>query len=114
MVSGVVDCHAHIFPPAAGASGFSDVESHRIHQQRAMHMHGNQPYRRHRDNAIVTDRMLWDAEDSSPAGAKDVSFSAGRFGFLGQTSDFRHPQSPSRRAARRRPAARDRQMATDS
>jgi predicted TIM-barrel fold metal-dependent hydrolase len=56
------------------------VESHRIHQQRAMHMHGNQPYRRLSDNAIVTERMLWDADDPSPAGAKDVSFSAGRFG----------------------------------
>lgn len=77
---GVVDCHAHIFPPAAGASGFPSVELHRIHQQRAMHMHGNQPYRRLRDNAIVTERMLWDANDPSPAGAKDVSFSAGRFG----------------------------------
>jgi predicted TIM-barrel fold metal-dependent hydrolase len=80
MVSGVIDCHAHIFPPAAGAAGFADIESHRIHQQRAMHMHGNQPYRRLSDNQIVTERMLWDADDPSPAGAKDVSFSAGRFG----------------------------------
>ena len=23
---GVVDCHAHIFPPAGGASGFASVE----------------------------------------------------------------------------------------
>ena len=76
----VIDCHAHFFPPAAGASGFPSVEAHRIHQQRAMHMHGNQPYRRLRDNAIVTERMLWDADDPSPAGAKDVSFSAGSFG----------------------------------
>jgi len=77
---GVVDCHAHIFPPAAGASGFPSVELHRLHQQRAMHMHGNQPYRRLRDNAIVTERVLWDADDSSPAGARNVSFSAGKFG----------------------------------
>jgi len=80
MVPGVIDCHAHIFPPAGGASGFADVASHRLHQQRAMHMHGNQPYRRLSDNAIVTERMLWDANDPSPAGAKDVSFSAGTFG----------------------------------
>jgi predicted TIM-barrel fold metal-dependent hydrolase len=80
MAFGVIDCHAHIFPPAAGASGFPDVESHRIHQQRAMHMHGNQPYRRLSDNAITTERMLWDANDPSPAGARDVSFSAGTFG----------------------------------
>jgi predicted TIM-barrel fold metal-dependent hydrolase len=76
----IVDCHAHIFPPAAGASGFSDVALHRLHQQRAMHMHGNQPYRRLRDNEIVMDRMLWDAVDPSPAGAKEASFSAGTFG----------------------------------
>ena len=80
MVPGVIDCHAHIFPPAAGASGFADVASHRIHQQRAMHMHGNQPYRRLSDNSITTERMLWDPDDPSPAGAKDVSFSAGAFG----------------------------------
>ena len=80
MVPGVIDCHAHIFPPARGASGFADIESHRIHQQRAMHMHGNQPYRRLSDNAIVAERMLWDADDPSPAGAREVSFSAGRFG----------------------------------
>jgi predicted TIM-barrel fold metal-dependent hydrolase len=77
---GVVDCHAHIFPPAGGASGFASVELHRLHQQRAMHMHGNQPYRRLRDNAVVTERVLWDANDPSPTGAKDVSFSAGKFG----------------------------------
>jgi predicted TIM-barrel fold metal-dependent hydrolase len=80
MIPGVIDCHAHIFPPAGGASGFATVDLHRLHQQRAMHMHGNQPYRRLSDNAIVTERMLWDANDPSPGGAKDVSFSAGRFG----------------------------------
>lgn len=77
---GVVDCHAHIFPPAGGASGFASVDLHRLHQQRAMHMHGNQPYRRLRDDAIITERMLWDADDPSPAGAKEASFAAGRFG----------------------------------
>jgi predicted TIM-barrel fold metal-dependent hydrolase len=77
---GIVDCHAHIFPPAGGASGFASVELHRLHQQRAMHMHGNQPYRRLRDNATITERALWDADDPSPAGAQDVSFSAGKFG----------------------------------
>jgi predicted TIM-barrel fold metal-dependent hydrolase len=77
---GVIDCHAHIFPPAAEASGFATPDLHRLHQQRAMHMHGNQPYRRLSDDAIIAERMLWDADDPSPAGAKDVSFSAGRFG----------------------------------
>lgn len=80
MLPGVIDCHAHFFPPCAGASGFADIALHRLHQQRAMHMHGNQPYRRLSDNAVVTERMLWDADDPSPAGIKNVAFSAGRFG----------------------------------
>lgn len=77
----IVDGHCHIFPPLAGACGFPDAETHRLHQQRAMHMHGNQPYRRLRDDAIVTERMLWSAEDPSEAGrATDVAFRAGRCG----------------------------------
>lgn len=81
MDFGIIDCHAHIFPPLAGACGFPDVATHRLHQQRAMHMHGNQPYRRRRDHAVVGTRMLWDADDPSEAGrARDVSFRAGRNG----------------------------------
>jgi predicted TIM-barrel fold metal-dependent hydrolase len=46
-----------------------------------MHVHGNQPYRRLRDHAIVTDRPLWKADDPSEAGrALDVGFRVGRFG----------------------------------
>jgi predicted TIM-barrel fold metal-dependent hydrolase len=77
----IVDGHCHIFPPLAEACGFPDVATHRLHQQRAMHMHGNQPYRRLRDHALVTDRMLWNASDPSEAGrAVDVAFSPGRNG----------------------------------
>lgn len=80
MDFGIVDCHAHIFPPAAGAAGFPDAATHLLHQQRAMHMHGNQPYRRQSDSSIMTDRPLWDAGDPSPAGRKNVDFRVGRFG----------------------------------
>jgi len=80
MDLGIIDCHAHIFPPAAGASGFADAASHLLHQQRAMHVHGNQPYRRLRDDAIVTERMLWDPNDPSPRGVRDVFFRVGRHG----------------------------------
>lgn len=76
----IIDCHAHIFPPAASAAGFSDVETHLLHQQRSMHMHGNQPYRRMRDSAIVTERGLWDADDPSPSGRRDVDFRVGSHG----------------------------------
>jgi len=76
----IIDCHAHIFPPAAGASGFPDVATHLLHQQRAMHMHGNQPYRRLRDDAIITEKMLWDANDPSPKGRANVNFRVGKFG----------------------------------
>lgn len=80
MDYGIIDCHAHIFPPAASAAGFPDVAAHLLHQQRAMHMHGNQPYRRRRDHSIVTERPLWDPNDPSPAGRRDVDFRVGSHG----------------------------------
>lgn len=76
----IIDCHAHIFPPAATAAGFPDVATHLLHQQRSMHMHGNQPYRRFRDRSVVTDRPLWDPADPSPAGRRDVNFRVGTHG----------------------------------
>lgn len=77
----VVDCHGHIFPPLAGASGFPSAEAHLVHQQRAMHVHGNQPYRRLRDHAVTTERPLWRADDPSEAGrATAVGFRVGRHG----------------------------------
>lgn len=77
----IVDCHAHIFPPLWEACGFEDVETHLLYQQRAMHLHGNQPVRRLRDHQIVRERPLWDAEDPSEAGrARDVRFRVGRCG----------------------------------
>ena len=63
MDFGIVDGHAHIFPPLAGACGFADAATHLLHQQRAMHEHGNQPYRRASDDTVVTARSLWSAED---------------------------------------------------
>lgn len=87
MDFGIIDGHAHIFPPLAGACGFADAATHLLHQQRAMHEHGNQPYRRLRDNAIVTARPLWSAEDSSIAGRRDVNFRVGRCGRFEWDSD---------------------------
>jgi len=77
----IVDCHGHIFPPLAEACGFPDAATHLMHQQRAMHVHGNQPYRRLPDHAVVTRRDLWKADDPSEAGrALDAKFRVGRFG----------------------------------
>ena len=74
----IIDCHGHIFPPLAEACGFPDAATHLLHQQRAMHVHGNQPYRRLRDHAIVGERPLWNAEDPSEAGrARDGPFLRG-------------------------------------
>ncbi len=91
MDFGIVDVHCHIFPPLAGASGFADVATHRLHQQRAMHVHGNQPYRRLRDHAVLQQRPLWDANDPSEAGRKlDCDFrveACGRFGWTAQGED---------------------------
>jgi predicted TIM-barrel fold metal-dependent hydrolase len=77
MEFGIIDCHAHIFPPLAGACGFPDAATHLLHQQRAMHEHGNQPYRRLRDDAVVTERALWASDDASVAGRRDVGFRVG-------------------------------------
>src|SRR5262249_11928215 len=69
------------FPALGGACGFPTVEQHLVHLQRAMHVHGNQPYRRLADHALVTARPLWKADDPSEGGrAPDVGFRAGRFG----------------------------------
>jgi predicted TIM-barrel fold metal-dependent hydrolase len=77
----IVDGHCHIFPPLAGPCGFPDAATHLMYQQRAMHMHGNQPYRRQRDHQRVAKRALWSPDDPSPAGrATDASFRVGRCG----------------------------------
>ncbi len=77
----IIDCHGHIFPSLAGAGGFASEADHLLHQQRAMHVHGNQPYRRERDHAIVETRDLWHPADHSEAGrALDASFRVGRNG----------------------------------
>lgn len=77
----VIDCHGHIFPPLGEACGFPDAAAHLLHQQRAMHVHGNQPYRRARDHALVAERPLWKADDPSEAGrALDRKFRVGRNG----------------------------------
>ena len=62
----IIDCHAHIFPPLAEAAGCGSPEMHLLYQQRAMHVHGNQPYRRTRDHAVSQLRPLW--EDGFPGG----------------------------------------------
>ncbi|MGA9865144.1 MAG: hypothetical protein WBQ75_01745 [Acetobacteraceae bacterium] len=80
MDFGIIDAHAHIFPPLAGACGFPDAATHLLHQQRAMHVHGNQPYRRARDNALVSERPLWAPDDPSEAGRTDADFRVGRCG----------------------------------
>ncbi len=58
MDYGVIDCHAHIFPPAATAAGFADAATHLLHQQRAMHVHGNQPYRHQKDGSLMRERPI--------------------------------------------------------
>ena len=88
----IIDGHGHIFPPLAEACGFQDVATHRLHLQRAMHLHGNQPVRRLRDHAIVEERHLWDADDPSENGlARDVDFQVGAHGrFSWRRNDERY------------------------
>ncbi len=77
----IIDCHGHIFPPLGEACGFASAAEHLLHQQRAMHVHGNQPYRRLRDHALVTTRDLWNPDDPSEAGrAQGTRFRVSRNG----------------------------------
>lgn len=75
----VIDGHAHIFPFLGGASGYSSVNEHLTVCQRAMHEHLAQPARRAKDNAPVK-KELWDPNDSSLKGKKQVEFRVGQFG----------------------------------
>jgi predicted TIM-barrel fold metal-dependent hydrolase len=106
---GVVDIHCHIFPPLAGASGFADAATHLLHQQRATHMHGNQPYRRQRDHAISDLRPLWSATDPSEAGRNaDAGFRVGtngRFEWRTGGEDYYLQFLPPQMAALSAPAA---------
>jgi predicted TIM-barrel fold metal-dependent hydrolase len=76
----VVDAHAHVLPHLGGPAGFTTAAEHLLYAQRAMHTHRAQPVRRARDHAIVTEPTLWDPNDASPAGRRDVGFRAGRHG----------------------------------
>lgn len=77
----IIDGHCHIFPPLAGACGFADAETHLRYMQRAMHMHGNQPYRRLRDHAVIDERALWCPDDPTEAGRSvEARFRVGRNG----------------------------------
>lgn len=76
----VVDAHAHVLPYLGGAAGFASGDEHLLYAQRAMHTHGAQPVRRARDHAIVKEPTLWDPNDASPSGRREVRFRAGRNG----------------------------------
>lgn len=77
----IVDCHGHIFPPLVGACGFDSAETHLMYQQRAMHLHGNQPVRRLRDHETISEAHLWSVDDPSETGRnRNVGFRVGRYG----------------------------------
>ena len=79
----IVDCHGHIFPPLAGACGFSNPAEHLLYLQWGMHTHGTQPVVRTRDGQIVKERHLWDPEDPSETGRrKGLNFRVGGHGRL--------------------------------
>jgi predicted TIM-barrel fold metal-dependent hydrolase len=85
---GVIDIHCHIFPPLHEACGFPDAATHLLHQQRSIHVHGNQPYRRQSDHGRVTERPLWDPSDHSENGRNTtVNFRVGGYGQFAWTVD---------------------------
>lgn len=77
----IIDSHAHIFPFLGSAPG----ADHLRFLQRGIS--GNQqPARRAHDNAIVP-HPIWDPDDYSPGGFRDVKFRVGRFGRFEWTMD---------------------------
>ena len=64
----IVDCHGHIFPPMAEASGFASRAEHLLYLQWGMHTHRNQPVVRSRDGKIVDELHLWDPSDPGESG----------------------------------------------
>lgn len=77
----IIDSHAHIFPFLGAAPGYEQLA------YLQMGISGNrQPVRRRRDNVIVP-HAIWDSQDRSPAGRREVQFRVGRFGRFEWTVD---------------------------
>jgi predicted TIM-barrel fold metal-dependent hydrolase len=76
----VIDSHAHIFPPLAGASGYASVAEHRMYIQRILVGHV-QPYRRADSGDVVDDEgMLWNPKHPGVSGYREVGLEVSRYG----------------------------------
>ena len=75
----VIDNHAHIFPFLGGKSGYGTVDEHLTICQRAMHEHLVQPARKSKDHAPI-EKKLWDSNDPTLKGKRNVGFRVGQFG----------------------------------
>ena len=84
----IADCHGHIFPPLAPASGFASRAEHRLYLQWGMHTHRTQPVVRSRDGRTVTGPHLWDPADPAESGrAAGLNFRADGNGRLAWDRD---------------------------
>ncbi|MGH2559827.1 MAG: amidohydrolase family protein [Thermomicrobiales bacterium] len=77
----VVDAHAHIFPPLAGACGFASEAEHDRYLQLYIATHG-EPVRRLRDHAVAPEAAdaLFDGRLEGVEGLKEANFLVGRYG----------------------------------
>lgn len=78
----IIDAHAHVFPPLAGACGFPSVEDHLRFVHLYIGTHG-EPVRRLRDHVIVpeAEAALHDNALQGPEGlGSAANFRIGRFG----------------------------------
>jgi predicted TIM-barrel fold metal-dependent hydrolase len=75
----IIDSHAHTFPDQSTGPGFERPADFFRLLQHGLARHG-QPTRRVSDNAIVDGPPIWDPDDPTPSGYREVGFRAGRFG----------------------------------
>jgi predicted TIM-barrel fold metal-dependent hydrolase len=76
----IIDIHAHIFPPLAGASGFATPEDHALFLQLYIATHA-QPTRRLRDHTRSTGGdILGDGLYDTPAAFARADFRVGNYG----------------------------------
>lgn len=82
----IIDCHAHVFQHWLGACGHPSQHVHKRYLQKAVARTVAKTFRT-RDGARADTKALFDPDDNSWNGLRDVDFRVGRFGQVEFTID---------------------------